>query len=48
MIFLQGVGVSTSLAVKIYKRYGDTSIEIVKQDPCSWRSPGPGPGSPRR
>ena len=33
MIFLQGVGVSTSLAVKIYKKYGDESIETVKQEP---------------
>ena len=33
MIFLQGVGVSTSLAVKIYKKYGDGSIETVKQAP---------------
>src|SRR5919112_2436974 len=27
MIFLQGVGVSTSLAVKIFKKYGDKSID---------------------
>jgi exodeoxyribonuclease V alpha subunit len=33
MIFLQGVGVSTSLAVKIYKKYGDDSIDTVKQRP---------------
>src|SRR5215813_9413678 len=33
MIFLQGSGVSTSLAVKIYKKYGDESIDTVKQDP---------------
>lgn len=33
MIFLQGNGVSTSLATKIYKRYGDDSIEIVRADP---------------
>jgi exodeoxyribonuclease V alpha subunit len=33
MIFLQGVGVSTSLAVKIYKKYGDESISTVKQQP---------------
>src|SRR4051795_6110152 len=26
MVFLQGVGVSTSLAVRIYKQYGDASI----------------------
>jgi exodeoxyribonuclease V alpha subunit len=33
MIFLQSVGVSTSLAVKIYKKYGDESVETVKQNP---------------
>jgi exodeoxyribonuclease V alpha subunit len=33
MIFLQGVGVSTSLAVKIYKKYGDGSVDTVKQRP---------------
>ena len=33
MIFLQGNGVSTSLATKIYKRYGDDSIAIVQADP---------------
>jgi exodeoxyribonuclease V alpha subunit len=33
MIFLQGSGVSTSLAVKIYKKYGDESIDTVKQEP---------------
>src|ERR1700689_1307679 len=33
MIFLQGVGVSTSIAVKIYKKYGDGSIDTVKQLP---------------
>lgn len=33
MIFLQGNSVSTSLATKIYKRYGDDSIEIVRADP---------------
>jgi exodeoxyribonuclease V alpha subunit len=33
MIFLQGVGVSTSLAVKIYKKYGAESIDTVKQQP---------------
>ena len=29
MIFLQGVGVSTSLAVRIYKKYGDASVSVV-------------------
>jgi len=33
MLFLQSHGVSTSLAVKIYKQYGDQSISIVKSDP---------------
>ncbi|MFN8441092.1 MAG: ATP-dependent RecD-like DNA helicase [Caldilineaceae bacterium] len=33
MIFLQSNGVSTSLATKIYKNYGDQSIAIVKDDP---------------
>jgi exodeoxyribonuclease V alpha subunit len=33
MIFLQGVGVSTSLAVKIYKKYNDESIKVVQQEP---------------
>ncbi|MBO0804402.1 MAG: ATP-dependent RecD-like DNA helicase [Nocardiopsaceae bacterium] len=33
MVFLQGVGVSTSLAVKIYKKYGDESVDTVKKNP---------------
>jgi exodeoxyribonuclease V alpha subunit len=33
MIFLQGVGVSTSLAVRIYKRYGDASVSVVRNEP---------------
>jgi exodeoxyribonuclease V alpha subunit len=33
MVFLQGVGVSTSLAVRIYKKYGDSSISVVKNQP---------------
>ncbi len=33
MMFLSGVGVSTSLAVRIYKKYGDASITIVKNEP---------------
>jgi len=33
MVFLQGVGVSTSLAVRIYKAYRDESIRVVTQDP---------------
>jgi exodeoxyribonuclease V alpha subunit len=33
MIFLQSVGVSTSLAVRIYKKYGDGSIGVVRDEP---------------
>ncbi|TCO60475.1 SF1B family DNA helicase RecD2 [Actinocrispum wychmicini] len=33
MVFLQGVGVSTSLAVRIYKQYGDKSIDVVRTEP---------------
>src|SRR5664279_5422907 len=33
MVFLQGVGVSTSLAVRIYKQYGDGSIGVVRTEP---------------
>src|ERR1700729_4431912 len=33
MVFLQGVGVSTSLAVRIYKKYQDGAIDIVRHEP---------------
>ena len=33
MVFLQSVGVTTSIAVRIYKEYGDTSIDVVKSEP---------------
>jgi exodeoxyribonuclease V alpha subunit len=33
MVFLQGVGVSTSLAVRIYKTYRDEAIEVVGREP---------------
>ncbi len=33
MIFLQGHGVSTTYAVKIYKQYGENSIATVKTNP---------------
>lgn len=33
MLFLQTQGVSPSLAVKIYKQYGDQSIPVVRTDP---------------
>ncbi|MEV0584619.1 ATP-dependent RecD-like DNA helicase [Nonomuraea sp. NPDC050310] len=33
MIFLQGVGVSTSIAVRIFKEYGEAAITVVKTHP---------------
>ncbi len=33
MLFLQSHGVSTSLATKIYKNYGDAAIDLVRSDP---------------
>src|SRR6266568_1055117 len=33
MVFLSGVGVSTSLAVRIYKRYAGASMTIVRNEP---------------
>ncbi|NLE46664.1 MAG: ATP-dependent RecD-like DNA helicase [Chloroflexi bacterium] len=33
MLFLQGHGVSTGLAVKIYKTYGDDALTVVQEDP---------------
>ena len=33
MLFLQTVEVSTSIAVRIYKKYGDASISVVKNQP---------------
>jgi exodeoxyribonuclease V alpha subunit len=33
MVFLQGVGVSTSLGVRIYKIYRDEAIEVVRREP---------------
>ncbi|GHC76500.1 ATP-dependent RecD-like DNA helicase [Nocardiopsis terrae] len=33
MVFLQGVQVTTSLAVRIYKKYGDASVEVVQKEP---------------
>ncbi|GLU49510.1 SF1B family DNA helicase RecD2 [Nocardiopsis ansamitocini] len=35
MVFLQGIDVSTSLAVKIYKKHGDASIRVVREEPYS-------------
>ncbi|MDS1271421.1 ATP-dependent RecD-like DNA helicase [Lipingzhangella sp. LS1_29] len=33
MVFLQGLNISTSLAVRIYKKFGDTSISVVRTEP---------------
>ena len=33
MVFLQGHGVSATYATKIFKHYGDNSIEVVKENP---------------
>ncbi|HCU92676.1 MAG TPA: ATP-dependent RecD-like DNA helicase [Actinobacteria bacterium] len=33
MVFLQGVRVSTSLAVRIYKKYRDDAISVVRREP---------------
>jgi exodeoxyribonuclease V alpha subunit len=33
MVFLSGIGVSTSLAVRIYKGYADDSISVVRSEP---------------
>jgi exodeoxyribonuclease V alpha subunit len=33
MLFLQSHGVTTGLGVKIYKTYGDESLEVVQSDP---------------
>jgi exodeoxyribonuclease V alpha subunit len=33
MVFLQGVGVSTSLAVRIYKTYREEAIQVVRREP---------------
>jgi exodeoxyribonuclease V alpha subunit len=34
MAFLQGHGVSTSRAVRIYKEYGADAIPLVSANPC--------------
>jgi exodeoxyribonuclease V alpha subunit len=33
MVFLQGHGVSSTYAVKIYKAYGDRSVSVVRENP---------------
>jgi exodeoxyribonuclease V alpha subunit len=39
IMFLSGVGVSTSLAVRIYKKYAGASVSVVRSEPfrlASW------------
>ena len=33
MIFLQGHGITTSQAVRIYKRYGDAAVAVLRENP---------------
>jgi exodeoxyribonuclease V alpha subunit len=33
MLFLHSYGVSTNLAIKIYKQYGDAALSVVRSDP---------------
>jgi exodeoxyribonuclease V alpha subunit len=33
MLFLHGHGITTNLAVKIYKQYGDQALDVVRSDP---------------
>lgn len=33
MVFLQGHGISTNYGIKIYKRYGNDAIKLVKENP---------------
>ncbi|MCS6842831.1 MAG: ATP-dependent RecD-like DNA helicase [Caldilineales bacterium] len=33
MVFLQGLAISPSLAVRIYKQYGDSAMAVVRNDP---------------
>ena len=37
MLFLHGYGVSTNLAIKVYKQYGDQSLSVVNRTPTGWR-----------
>jgi hypothetical protein len=39
MVFLQGVGVSTSLGVRLYKTYRDDAIELVRREPYRLAAP---------
>jgi exodeoxyribonuclease V alpha subunit len=36
MIFLHSHAISTNLAVKIYKQYGDQALAVVQDDPTGW------------
>ena len=36
MLFLQGHGVSTTYAIKIYKQYGDEAIKVVSEIRINW------------
>jgi exodeoxyribonuclease V alpha subunit len=45
MVFLQGVGISTSLAVRIYKQYTDAAIGVVRTQPYRLASEVWGSGS---
>src|SRR6266566_1774811 len=38
MMFLSGVGVSTSLAVRIYKKYAGAAISVVRDEPLQLAS----------
>lgn len=38
MLFLHGHGVSTNLAIKIYKEYGDQALRIVQENPYQLES----------
>ncbi len=44
MVFLHSHGVSTSRAVRIYKKYGEKAIEIVREDPYTLARDIPGIG----
>jgi exodeoxyribonuclease V alpha subunit len=48
MVFLQGVGVSASLAVRIYKKYQDGAIDVVRHEPYRLAADVWGIGFPRR
>lgn len=33
MVYLQGIGLTTGMALRIYKRYGNRTVEMVREDP---------------